>query len=200
MTWQGKKMDTLIHDVVVSKVITDKKQLNRYGDKKSWALFFKQSAIGLLLIALAFVALLIQFFITNHWPDVFDYQHEGFTTLFHIFDWGNEKYYTTVFGIKVLASWPGLLNSPHFEVAALGSYFFLPLFSVGLGWYLVSVLSLISRKLRLIDRKNNIFEKTLEGYNQNTGFATAQQNNPQQAPQQNQIPPNGSDGSTNIQI
>ena len=27
MKWQGKKMDTLIHDVVVYKVITDKKHL-----------------------------------------------------------------------------------------------------------------------------------------------------------------------------
>ena len=43
MKWQGKKMDTLVHDVVVTKVITNKKHLGQYGRKKNWRLFFFQS-------------------------------------------------------------------------------------------------------------------------------------------------------------
>ena len=54
MLWQGKKIDTLCADVVKAKVITNKKDLNKYANKKNWALFFKQSAVGLILLLLSF--------------------------------------------------------------------------------------------------------------------------------------------------
>lgn len=197
MNWQGMKMDTLVADVVISKVITNKKDLTKYGNKKSWALFYKQSAIGLLLIALAFSALFIHFLVTGHWPDIFSYKagEEGFRTLFYIFDFANPKYYVKVFGLTVLSEWPGLLNAPHFEVNAIASYFFLPLFLTGTIWYLTAVLAVISRKLRLHKLRTTIFEKSLEGYNQNTGFnnqinlLNQTQNQPVQNPNPDNNPP-----------
>ena len=39
MKWQAKKMDSLVHDAVKLKVITDKNHLIKYGRKKNWNLF-----------------------------------------------------------------------------------------------------------------------------------------------------------------
>lgn len=172
MKWQGKRIDTLCADVVKAKVITNKKALTKYGNKKTWALFYKQSAIGLLLLTVSFLVLLIHYFIFKSWPNVFSYGEnnvggEGFLTLFYVFDFKNPEYYAKFFGITLLNQWPGLLNTPHFEVRAICSYIFLPLFSVGIVWYILAVQSLISRRIRLFRLNTTIFEKTLEGYNQN---------------------------------
>lgn len=173
MKWQGKKIDTLCHDVVVTKVVSNKKHLKKYGKKKSWALFYKQSAVGLLLLALAFLTLLTRNLITKDWSyNLFDYEKEGFRTLFFIWDFGNPEYYTQVFGVpfKVLSVWPPLLNSPHLEIEAIASYIFLPLFLVGAIWYLVAIQALIARRIRLQKLIYQVFEKSLEGYNQTNGF------------------------------
>jgi hypothetical protein len=172
MLWQGKKIDTLCADVVKAKVITNKKDLHRYANKKNWALFFKQSAVGLILLLLSFLAILAHYFIYKAWPNVFSFGEnnvggEGFLTLFYIFDFRNPDYYEKFFGITLLNEWPGVINTPHFEVKAICSYIFLPLFATGFVWYLVATLSLISRKIRLFKLGTTIFEKTLEGYNQN---------------------------------
>ena len=56
MKWQGKTMDTLIHDPVVTKVIKDKKHLIKFGRKKNWALFYKQAWVPFIIILVAFAA------------------------------------------------------------------------------------------------------------------------------------------------
>ena len=67
MKWQSRKMDTLIHDVVVNKVIIDKKHLVKYGRMKNWALFFKQAYIPILLILVGIIVLIIHNSIYNNW-------------------------------------------------------------------------------------------------------------------------------------
>lgn len=172
MRWQGKRMDTLVHDVVVTKVITNKKQLKKYGKKKSWALFFKQSYIPLILIMVAFLSLLITCMVRKDVSyNIFDHKKTGFSTLLFLWDFDN-AIYVKVFGITVLSEWPPLLNTPHFEVDAIGSYIFVPLFLVGVIWYLVAVQSYISRRIRLFKLCSTIFEKSLEGYTQAHGFNT----------------------------
>ena len=183
--WQGKHIDTLINDVVVSKVITNKKDLTKYGNRKNWALFFKQSAVGLLLLALSFIAILVHFFIFETWPNVFSYGEnnvggEGFLTLFYIFDFKNPIYYGDFFGITLLKEWPGLINTPHFEINAIPSYIFFPLFVVGFTWYFIAVTSLLARKFRLSKLNITVFEKSLEGYNQNTASIPKREDNSQE--------------------
>ena len=55
MKWQSKKMDSLVHDVIVTKVITDRKAFIKYGRYKNWALYFKQAYIPLLIIIFSFI-------------------------------------------------------------------------------------------------------------------------------------------------
>ena len=82
MKWQAKKMDTLIHDVVVYKVITDKKALMKYGRAKNWAYFFKQAYIPLLIIIFGIIMLIIRCSIANDWNYHFFSTQNGFGTIF----------------------------------------------------------------------------------------------------------------------
>lgn len=183
MKWQGKRMDTLVHDVVITKVITNKTALRRYGKKKSWNLFFKQSWLPLVLIIVSFLVLLITCMIRHDFSyNIFDHKKTGFATLLFLWDFDN-AIYVKVFGATVLSEWPPLLNSPHFEVEAIGSYIFVPLFLIGTIWYLVAVQSYISRRIRLFKLCSTVFEKSLEGYTQAHGFNTNPTVNPNPQPQ-----------------
>lgn len=168
MKWQGKKMDTLVHDAVVSKVITDKKHLRSYGRKKNWREFYRSAIIPFLLIVLSFIVLLINDLIINDFSyNVFDYKKTGFTTLLFLWDFSDPNIYIKFFGLTIIGNFPPLLNTPHFEVSAIGSYIFAPLFIVGTVWYLIAVQCLIARSYRLYKIVHSVFEKTLEGYKQN---------------------------------
>jgi hypothetical protein len=170
MKWQGKRMDTLVHDAVKTRVVSDKKHLRRYGSKKNWVLFFKQSWFALVLIIVAFLTLLITCLIKENFNyNVFDHKKTGFTTLFFLWDFSApvEKYDILVQTGLFIIRWPPLMNTPHFEVDAISSYVFLITFIVGVIWYLTAVLAYISRSLRLFKLCTSIFEKSLEGFNIN---------------------------------
>lgn len=168
MKWQGKKMDTLVHDAVIAKVVTDKKHLRKYGRKKNWREFYRSAAIPFLLICLSFIVLLVNDLILADFSyNVFDHKETGFTTLLFLWDFSDPNIYIKFFGLTIIGDFPPLLNTPHFEVKAIGSYIFAPLFLVGSIWYLIAVQCLIARSYRLYKLIHSVFEKTLEGYKQN---------------------------------
>lgn len=182
MKWQGKRIDNLCHDVVITRVITDKKHFIRYARKKSWRLFYKQSRIPFLLMLAAALLLIIRNAVCRDWSyNVFDYKETGFSTI--LFVWDFSHVFTPQNGTLVV-SWPELVNTPHLEGAAWVSYIFIPFMLVGGIWYLVSLQALIARTIQLYSRSNSIFDKSLEGYNQNKQMAQAfnpmnnQTNNP----------------------
>ena len=162
MKWQSKKMDTLVHDVVIYKVITDKKKFIRYGRIKNWALFFKQAYIPLIILIVAFIVLIIHNSITNNWAYNPFSTYDGFGTLF--FTWKLSGQYTggTIIKFATLV----VDNTPHLIDIAWAGYIFGPLSIVGTAWYLVSVGALLSRTFLLYKRSKEIFEKSLDGYRQ----------------------------------
>ncbi len=167
MRWQGKKMDTLVHDVVVTKVITDKDHLKKYGSKKNLVYFFKQSWIPFIIMLAAVLILIItdacveEGFSYNpfNWQD-------GIGSLFWHWDWHSEDIWVTVWGMRIIGSWPPLIASPHLVGKAVGSYLFLISGSVGIVYWLVAVQCYISRWWRLRHLCNSLFSKSLEGYQQ----------------------------------
>ena len=168
MKWQGKRMDTLVHDAVVTKVITDKKHLIRYGRKKNWRQFYKQAWVPLIIVMASFLVLLITCLIRNDFHyDIFDYETTGIGTILFVWDFNDPNIYVNWFGIRIIADWPPLVHSPTFKIEALGSYIFVPTFLVGVIWYLIAIQCLIARSYRLFKLSHSIFEKSLEGYNQN---------------------------------
>ena len=163
MKWQGRKMDTLIHDVVVTKVITNRRHLIRYGRKKNWALFFKQAYIPLIVIAFGFIILLIR----NSIYSDFNYNpfsvQNGFGTIFWTWKLSNEYVGGDLIKFNIIV----LDNQPHFVAEAWAGYISAPCFLIGGLWYLIVVSALMGRTIKLYIRSREVFEKSLDGYNQN---------------------------------
>ena len=167
MKWQGKKMDTLVADPVITRVITDKHHFISYARKKNWRLFFKQSYIGILILLFGVIMLLIR---DGVYKD-FSYNpfntKDGFGSLIFVWD------YSVCFkreGASLIVQWPKLINTPHFEIKAWGGYLFAISLFVGGAWYLVALQSLIARTFRMYSLSNTAFEKTLNGFNQNVTY------------------------------
>ena len=67
MKWQGKRLDTITADPVITRVITDKKHFIRYARKKNWRLFFKQSYISILIMLTGALVLILRNAFTSDW-------------------------------------------------------------------------------------------------------------------------------------
>lgn len=168
MKWQSKKCDTLVSDVVVNRIVTTPHQLRVYARKKNIRYFIKQAWIPILLILAGVLIIIIHNAVTKNWSyNPFNIE-DGFGSLLFVWDFKDPDSYTKVFGITVMASWPPLANEPHFVVEALASYFAVPLVIVGACWYLVVAQAYLARTLRAYKLSKQVFEKSLDGFNQNT--------------------------------
>ncbi len=165
MRWQGKKCDTLVSDVVRNNIVTTPLQLRNYARKKNTRYFIKQAWIPIILILIGVLIIIIRDAIKQDWSyNPFNID-DGFGTLLFICDFTNAEY-TTVFGVSVLADWPPLIT-PHFEQAALVSYFAVPPLVIGALWYLVAAQAYLARTIRAYQLSKRVFEKSLDDFNQN---------------------------------
>lgn len=166
MRWQGLRMDDLTHDVVVTDVIENRKQFYRYARIKNWRLFFLQSWKPLVIILASVLILLLRNAITRDWTyDLFDYKVTGINTLFFILDFQDPSIYHTFFGITLICDWPKTISTPHFSIQAWASYLFFGGLTVGGIWYLISVQCVVSRTIRMYKLAQQMYHKSLEGYN-----------------------------------
>ena len=171
MKWQGKKLDHVVADPVVTRVITDKKHFRRYARKKNWRLFFKQSWIGVVILLVGSLVLLFRDIFTHDWAyNVFEYKQTGFGTI--LFIWDFSKCITRPEGMGLVLNWPELINTPHLEAQAWASYIFVTCLIIGGLWYLIALQALIARTIRMYKLCSSAFDKTLEGFNQNQQAAT----------------------------
>lgn len=164
MKWQAKKGDTLIHDVVVTKVITDRKHLISYGRKKNWALFYKQAIIPIIILLVSGAFLLIWDIVRNDFsynPFSID---NGFGSLF--FTWkpsgeltGDE--FTIIRFNKLIVD-----NTPHFVWEGWAGYIIAPGLIVGGIWYYIVCSAFVARTIQIQKRSREVFEKSLEGFTQ----------------------------------
>ncbi|MBE6133479.1 MAG: hypothetical protein E7178_02295 [Erysipelotrichaceae bacterium] len=193
MKWQGRRVDNFTHDVVVTKVIDNKKDFLRYARKKNWVWFFKQAWKPLTIILVAFLFLLIHHLITRDWTyDLFEHTKTGFGTLLFIWDFNDPNIYKEFFGVRIIADWPPIISKPHWQWEAWVSYIFVPAVIIGGVWYLISVQCVVARTIRIHQLKHTVFDKTLENYNQNNPNNIIPPNN-NVPPTNNNIPnqPNG---------
>ena len=129
MKWQGKKLDTLVADPVVTRVITTKRHFIRYARKKNWRLFFKQSAIAIVILIIGATTLILRDAIMKDFSyNVFDYEKTGFNTILFLWDFSD---CIKRDGISLVLNWPVLINTPHFSVDAIVSYIFMSSMIVG---------------------------------------------------------------------
>lgn len=167
MSIQAKKADTMVHDVVKAGVITTPKGLCNFGMRKNWRVLFQQSWIPVCIMLFGTLMLLIYCLATNNWDvNVWDYQNEGFGTLFHIFDWAHIPT-ANFFGIQLMNAWPECISTPHLSGYAWGSYIFIPCMFVGGTWFLVCTQAYIARSFRIKKLSKTVFNKSLDDFNSN---------------------------------
>ncbi len=194
MKIQGAKLDTKVYDVVVNRVITNKKDFKIYARKKNWRMFYKSAQIPIIILIVAGFFVFIHFLVNNFEPVSLLDAHKGFSTLLFIWDFeGVDK--VNFFGMEIISNWPQLyedIGYPQFVVEAIPSYLAVLGIAVGGLWYLFEVQALIARTLRINTLCDKIFEKSLEGFNINNQWFTqmSAQNNMGQVPPQNVgVPP-----------
>ncbi|MCR4911366.1 MAG: hypothetical protein K5925_02440 [Bacilli bacterium] len=172
MKWQARKADTLIHDVVVTKVITNKRHLINYGRKKNWALFFKQAYIPLIIIAVGVAVLLIRDAVYNDYSyNPFSVEN-GFGSIFWTWKLSDEF----IGGDLIKFNKIVVDNYPHFVAEGWAGYIVAPCFLVGGAWYLVVAASLLARTIKIQVRSREVFEKSLDGYTQSETNVNTQVN------------------------
>ena len=164
MHHQGKKMDDLVHDVVVTGVITEEKKLVKFGIKKNHQYFLKKAWIPAVIMAVSGLILLIYFIIHGFDVDIKDYHETGFGTLLWIFDWDNAPR-SVFFGKEIISEWPAVISTPHWSWKAWGSYLFIPGIITGGVWFLLCVQAYIARIYRLLRLSKSVFNKSLENFN-----------------------------------
>ena len=167
MKWQAKKCDTLVSDVVTYHIVTTPLQLRLYARKKNSRYFIKQAWIPIVLIIIGVLIIIIRNAVKQDWSYNPFNINDGFGTLFFIWDFQNAPR-TTVFGVTLISDWPRFANEPHLEAAAIPSYFAIPMILVGGCWYLVAAQAYLARTIRAYHLSKKVFEKSLEGFNQNT--------------------------------
>lgn len=184
MKQQGKAIDRLMHDIVVTGVVSDKKHFKKVAKKKSWRYLYKQARIPIIIALIATMFLLIYYLTTGNWnANIFgDWGApngeggKGFATLLFLLDFENCPT-TEIFGITVISDWPALLNSPHFSVDAWGSYIFVPLIITSIIWFFVVVQAFIARTFRIRKLASQIYDKSLDDYNQTKALLGENSNN-----------------------
>ena len=176
MKWQGKKCDTLVSDVVTNRIVTTPHQLRVYARKKNIRYFLKQAWIPIIIIIIGVALLIIRNAINNDWSYNPFNTTDGFGTLVFTWNFDDPDSYTYIFGVKVLANWPPIANEPHFVMEALFAYFSIPCLFVGGIWYLVAAQAYLARTIRAQKLSKTVFEKSLDGFNQNTPVPDMQNN------------------------
>ena len=166
MQWESKKADDLVHDVLVTGVITNERKLFFFGLRKNRRLLIKQAYIPVIIMAVGGFALLLYCLITMHWGfNPFGNNPYGFQTLLYHFDWEGAK--GDFFGLQVITKWPEVIQTPYFTWEALGSYIFVPCIVVGGVWFLLMCQAYMARSIRLFFVCKNAFRKTLDDYDPN---------------------------------
>lgn len=160
LKWQSKKLDALVHDVVVTKTITERKPFLKYARYKNWALFFKQSWIPMIILIFDFIILIIHNSITHNWAWNPFSTYDGFGTIFYT--WKPSGEYTD--GVYIKFAKLIVDNYPHLIDIAWAGYIFGPCFLVGGTWYVIVVACLFARTILMYIRSRKLFVKSLADY------------------------------------
>ena len=160
MSHQAKKADDMLHDVVEAGVITNENRLWRFGIRKNWRVFFKSAWVPFLIMLLSSTIFLLYCIFSRNWSyNIWDYEKEGFNTLFYVHDW-SVFFVSNSDGFTI--TWPKLLSTPHLSGEAWVSYLFVPGMIVGGLWFLYQVQAYIARSIRIYQLSRKAFRKTME--------------------------------------
>ena len=160
MAKQAEQAEDMLHDVVEAGVITNENKLWRFGIRKNWRVFFRKSWIPFLIMLFASTLLLLYCIFSKNWSyNIWDYNKEGFNTLFYVHDW-SVFYQANPDGFAI--TWPKLISSPHLSGEAWVSYIFVPSLIVGGTWFAFEVQGYIARSIKIYKLSRSAFRKKME--------------------------------------
>lgn len=158
MKKQGSKADEMLRNVVDVNYFDNEKSLIKFGIKKNMRVFYREARVPFLIILVAWVAYILYCLFLEKWGYNPFNNTDGFGTLFYdLSDWPK----TDFFGLTIINGFPSAVNPPHFEVAAIFSYIFVPANIVGCIWFLIYVQAYMARSFRIYKIAHGIFRKKL---------------------------------------
>lgn len=167
---QAKRIDTLMHDVVITGVVDTKRKFLRVAFKKSNIYFYRHARISMLILFIWGLATLI--FCLTYPGATFsgiytDFEKYGLATIFTIYDLSN-PIVTDFFGwFTIITGYGEPISTPHFTTDALFAYISIPAFFVGVIMFLFQVQGLFARNIRAIRLANKIYSKNLDNVKYN---------------------------------
>lgn len=160
MNAQASKADDMLHDVVEAGVITNEKKLFLFGIRKNYREFFRRAWIPFLIMLVGSIVLILNCAFSKNWSyNIWDYEKQGFNTLFYVHDW-SVFFTSSEEGFAI--TWPKLISTPHFSGEAWASYIFVPSMIVGGAWFTFKVQGYIARTIRIYKISRKAFRKTME--------------------------------------
>ena len=165
MIHQSKRADSMMHDVTVTHVIDNPRSFRRFGRKKNCRALYRDSLIPFGIAFLAMVVWTIYNIATGNWAEnIF----ADCGDLFFQFDWvgtPENPVFVKVFGMSLLSRWPDVAHAPEFRLEHLCSYIVVFMLIVSWLYYAYVCQAFISRSWMINRRSNEVFHKSLEGYN-----------------------------------
>lgn len=158
----GKRIDQDVADAVRYRIIQNEKHFRKYARIKNARRFTKQATIPILILLASLLFYLIYAGVTGEWTR--NYWKE-FGTLFYQWDFANEENYAIVWGVKILAKWPSLSNTPHFVGSYYPSYILCVLWIVGGIWLFLVSQAYFARAIFIDRRARSVYKKSLDDYN-----------------------------------
>ena len=168
---QAKRIDTLMHDVVVTGVVDTKRKFINIANKKNNIYFYRHARWSMLILLVRGIATLI--FCLTYEGATFgglytDYEKYGLATIFPVYDLEN-PIMTDFFGwFEIITGYGEPISTPHFEIDGLFAYITIPLFFVGGLMFIFQVQGHLARTIRTYRLANKIYSKNLENVKYNS--------------------------------
>lgn len=153
MKKQGMILDRAMAKLVRSRVIKTPREFLIEAFAKNNLILFKQIFMPLIILCAAIGSHILYVDLTGHSINLFDYENEGFLTLFFIFEFPKSEF----FGLMIPNDWPIVISAPHFSSQAWFSYLVVPAYLTGGFWFMITIQAYIARILRMKHLSREIF-------------------------------------------
>lgn len=168
MKKQGKGVDHDMSNLVLSKVIDNKKDFKNIATYKSRIRFLKASIYPLSILLITFLIWIIYASSINNFHQSIFNRETGIMSLFYELDFSSIEYYPP-FGI----AWDKLIwikPAPFTDIRIVNYFIFLFL-SVGVIWYLVNTQAYVARMFRINKLSKTIYSLNLDNVDLQTFYS-----------------------------
>ncbi len=168
MQKQGKGVDHDMGNLVLSKVVDNKKDFKKIATYKSRKRFLKASITPLIILLIAFLIWIVYACAINNFSQSIFNRETGIMSLFYELDFSSIEYYPP-FGI----AWDKLvwIKPTPFTDARITNYFIFLFLITGVIWYLVVTQAYVARMFRINKLSKTIYSMNLDNVDLQTFYS-----------------------------